>query len=90
MSFVKDPDAVLDYAIDWTDWLASRGSDTISASAWIVPDGITKDSDEFTDTVATIWLSGGTAGETYSLTNRVTTAGGRVQDKTIKIKVKEQ
>jgi hypothetical protein len=58
-AFEKDPDAVLDYAIDWTDRL---GSDTISTSTWTVPSGITKDSDNKTTAKTTIWLSGGTVG----------------------------
>lgn len=85
--FVKDPDAVLDYQADWATWL---GEDTISSSTWIVPDGITKDSDTNTTTSATVWLSGGTAGSNYSITNRIVTDGGRTDDRTIKIQVREK
>lgn len=84
----KDPNAVLDYQIDWSKWLA-RFSDTISASEWVVPAGITMNSETNTNTVATIWLSGGTAGQDYRLTNRITTTQGRTQDKTITIHVKD-
>ena len=56
--FVKDPDEVLDYSIDWSTWL---DSDTISSSSWTVESGITKDSDSNDTTSTTIWLSGGTA-----------------------------
>lgn len=83
MSFLKDPDATLDYLVDWSGWL---GSDTISASAWVVPDGITKTTDSHTTTTATVWLSGGTAGDVYRVTSRITTAGGRVNDRTITIR----
>lgn len=86
-TFLKDPDAVLDYQLDWSDWL---DSDTISTSEWIVPAGITNDSDTETTTTTTIWLSGGTAGTIYSLVNRIVTAGGRTQDQTIKIKCRER
>lgn len=83
--FTKDPDAVLDYTVDWATWL---GTDTISTSTWpVVPAGITKDSDTNSTTIATIWLSGGTIGETYQLTNRIVTAGGRTDDRTITINV---
>ena len=64
---------VKDYAIDWSRRL---GTDTIAASSWSIPVEITQDSSTFTDTVATVWLSGGTAGK-YLLTNEITTAGGR-------------
>lgn len=85
--FLKDPDAVLDYMVDWSDWL---DSDTISTSTWTVTTGITEDSDTKSDTTTTIWLSGGTVGTEYELVNRIVTAGGREDDRTIMIKVQEK
>ena len=82
----KDPNAILDYSIDWSDWL---DTDEISTSTWTVPAGITKTDESNTTTIATIWLSGGTAGTTYSLLNRITTTGGRTADQTFKIYMKE-
>lgn len=82
---VKDPDEVKDFGLVWADLLLT---DTINGSLWIVPDGITKDSDAFDGDSTTIWLSGGTDGETYRLTNRVTTAGGRTYDETCVLKCK--
>lgn len=79
--FIKDPDAVLDYSIDWSSWLAD--GETITASTWVVPDGITKDSDSFSDTATVIWLSGGTAGTTYLIPNHITTSDGREDDRTL-------
>lgn len=80
----KDPDEVLDYRIDWSGRL---DGDTISASTWAVPVGITQDSASNTTTSATIWLSGGTSGEQYTLTNRVTTTGGRTLEQKITLRV---
>lgn len=85
---VKDPSAVLDYAIDWATWLGA--TDTISASSWTVPSGITRDSDSSTGTKATIWLSGGTAGKRYEIVNSITTADGRQDHRTIVIVVSER
>lgn len=73
---------------------------TISTSTWTVPAGITKDSDAKTavtvegidyaaNTVATIWLSGGTIGETYTLVDRIVTSDGRTQDQSLKIQIEE-
>lgn len=84
---IKDPDAFLDYGRNWASWL---GDDTIVASDWIVPDGITEETASFTTTTTTIWLSGGTVGETYDLTNRITTADGRIDDRTFSIKIRER
>lgn len=86
-SFIHDPDAVLDYEIDWSAWL---GTDTISSSTWTVPSGLTEDSSTNTTTTATIWLSGGTAGTRYEVTNHIVTAGGREEDRTIQIVVRER
>lgn len=87
----KDPEEVLDYELDWEARLtdaAQETTDTISSSSWVVPSGITKNSDSNTDTTTTIWLSGGTLGETYEFLNRIVTAGGRTMDQTVKIKIR--
>lgn len=85
----KDPNEVLDYAIDWT---ARLDGDTIAASTWIVPIGITRDSDSFSASATTIWLSGGDTGVTagHVLTNRITTAAGRIMDQSVTIRVVEK
>jgi hypothetical protein len=86
----KDPDELLDYEIDWAARLAG---DTISASEWILPVGIVKDAgagDTHTDTSAVIWLSGGTLGESFVLTNRIDTAGGRIMDQSVSIKIRSK
>ena len=87
-SFVKDPNAVLDYAVDWSGWLAS--GETISTSDWTVETGLEEDSSSNTTTVATVWLSGGTAGEIYRVVNRITTNQTRTDDRTLLIKVLER
>jgi hypothetical protein len=84
--FEKDPDAVLDYQVDWSTWL---NGDTIGTSTWTVPAGITQNSGTANDATATIWLSGGSSGTTYALINRVVTAGGRTNDRTITVQVRE-
>lgn len=88
MLFVKDPNARLDYAVDWSGWLAEN--ETIQSSAWIVPPGITSDDDDSTTTSATVWLLGGTAGESYQVTNRITTNQARIDDRTIQIVVRDR
>jgi len=84
----KDPDAFIDYNIDWSKWLDAVTGDIITNSVWIVPVGLTKDNDSFTNSQTTVWLSGGVLGVTYNLVNRITTANGRIQDQTIQILVK--
>jgi hypothetical protein len=85
--YIKDPDAVLDYSIDWSGWL---DGDAIVTSTWSVAGGITIDSTTNTSTVATVWLSGGSAGRSYKIVNHIVTSGGREDDRTLEIVVRER
>jgi hypothetical protein len=79
--FLKDPNEVLDYVRDWS---ALLGEDEILTSVWTPDSGITKTAESNTTTTATVWLSGGTEGTTYGVLNRITTAGGRTHDFTLR------
>lgn len=85
----KDPDATLEYGRDWSTWLAADG-DSIVTSTWIVPPGLTVVDESNTATVALVWLSGGTAGQSYRITNRITTAQSRTDDRSIQIVVRDR
>lgn len=87
LTFIKDPEAVLDYVLDWTNWLDS--ADTISAVAVTGATGITVDSSSSTTTSTTAWVSGGTEGNTYAVTFHITTAAGRETDRTIYLRIKD-
>jgi len=93
-TFTKDPQAVLDYGFDWSDsdnggpWLET--GDTVSTSTWDVPAGITKDSDSKTTTATTIWLSGGTVGAKYKITNHIVTVNGRTDERSFYIKMESK
>jgi len=98
-TFTKDPDAVLDYKFDWmaktnlsgnTDWLET--SEIISSIIITADTGITVDSSSKTDsdTSATVWLSGGTDGITYSVACKITTSLGRTDERTISIQAEER
>lgn len=80
--FTKDPESVLDYTVNWETWL---DGDTISASSWTVPTGLTEDSDTFGNSTATVWLSGGSVGRRYDIVNHITTAAAREEDQTLTI-----
>ena len=89
MTFTKDPDAVLDYSVDWLLWLAG---DQISSSEWILEPVATiqKITDTFTNSRTVVWLGGGDRGVTYLVTNRIVTVGGRTDDRTISVKVEDR
>jgi hypothetical protein len=89
----KDPDSVMDYGADYSSWLST--GETISASAWLIDgtvvsatdtvNGLTLNSATSTTTATAAWLSGGTVGTTYTLTNRITTSAGRTEDRSMLI-----
>lgn len=88
-SFSKDPQAVLDYAVDWSKWLAVTDGEAISTSVFTVPSGIVKDLESNTTTKGVVWLSGGTVGTDYLVVHRITTNQGRTNDFSFTIKVRE-
>ncbi len=88
-SIVKDPDAVLDYSFDWTDWLAVGES----ISTWSVTvSGVTKDAEDRVGAIITVWVSGGTAGPGViaTLVCAITTNQGRTDNRTIYLKIRER
>jgi hypothetical protein len=89
-NYIKDPQAVLDYGMDWgaKGWLQS--GETITTSTWTVATGITKGATSNTTTTTTVWLSGGTVGTTYAATNTVVTSMGRTDERTITIRVQDR
>lgn len=88
-TWTKDPDSVLDYTVDWSgdNYL---GADTIASASWTVPGGITQAASSATTTTATIWLSGGVDGQDYDVANKIVTAGGRTDERTIRIQVRQR
>lgn len=90
MAFLADPSSVLDYTINWAAWLAA--SETISASTWTVATGITQTTPapSNTTTTTTIWLTAGTAGTTYLITNHITTNQGRQEDRSFSVAIADK
>lgn len=87
----KDPDSTVDYTFDWTDWL---GTDTI-LSATTIPDiasGVTVVGvPTWTGGKAvTCWLTGGTLGTTARVVCRITTTGGRTEDRTLALAIQQR
>lgn len=89
---IKDPEAVLPFTVDWSAWLTAE-NDTASAITWTVPTGLTQEATPAPTIVsgkATVWISGGTPGETYPVVCRIATTGGRVDERTIRIRVEQR
>ncbi len=86
--FTKQPNDVLDYDIDFSDWLVS--GDEVESVTVTAETGITVDSTNITSEIVKIWLSGGTDGSSYKVTALAVTEGGRTKEKEFIIKIKEQ
>ncbi len=87
-TFKKQPADVQDYDIDFSEWLAGF-SDSPASHAVEVETGITLDNHELAGSIVKVWLSGGVDGNTYKVTVRLTTVGGRTYEVEIRVKVKE-
>lgn len=86
---LKDPQAALDYAVDWgAEYLKG---DSIAQSEWHVsPDeeaGVTVLGSHFDALIATVTAVGGMAGHVYRLTNTVVLESGRVDRRSIILRV---
>lgn len=86
----KDPDDVLDYQFDWTARMATN--ETVVASVFTVVEGtVVKGVVGFTPQgVTTVWLSGGTPGETCLINNHIATSQGREYDETARLRVRSK
>lgn len=93
MSFLlKDPDAVLDYLVDWgAEYL---DADELTQSAWSVEPaedgGVIVASDQFDSTSATVSAAEGVPGHIYRLVNRVTLASGRTDSRSVIVRVEKR
>jgi hypothetical protein len=89
-TYTKDPSATLDYGLDWgaKGWLLA--GDTITASTFTVDAGLTKGTTTNDTTTTTVWLSGGTDQTDYLVVNHITTAAGRQDERTFKVKVRNR
>ena len=96
LRFQQDPEATLDY---WLCWGNLLGNDKIATVTVIAADGLVNNSSTlFTslvvddnnlphskNTVVSVWLSGGVPGIEYKVVIRITTVGGRTDDRTLVI-----
>lgn len=84
----QDKDAVLDYSLDWADWLSA--GDTIDTSVWAADAGVILTNQSTSGAITSVWVSGGTPGSWYSLTNSVVSANGKRDQRTIQLLITDQ
>jgi hypothetical protein len=90
---LKDPQAVLDYSIDWGAEYLGDG-DLIADSAWSVspdePEGVAIVGSDFDASSSSVKAAGGIAGRLYKLVNRVTLDSGRIDERSIVLRVEKR
>ena len=88
----QDKDENLDWSFDYTGVL---NGDTILSSTWALdpssPTDINVTAPSESNGVTTVWVSGGTYGRFYKVTNEVTmTPSGRIFNRTLNIRIVEK
>lgn len=90
----KDPYSVLDYSLDWTNWMPSGDTiSTITVTAETITGDSTPlaiDSNSNTDYIATATISGGTTGNIYNVEYKIDTTNGLKDSRNFRIKVLER
>ncbi len=88
-----DPGEKLDFALDWGDFLDDSGSpsDTIVGSTWAIDPLHTAISpnltaSSFSTRITSIFVDDPVLGQIYLLTNTITTAEGRVAERSITLR----
>jgi hypothetical protein len=89
---LKDPDAVLDYSVDWgAEYLLG---DLIADSDWTVdpdePDGVAIVGNDFDAATAIVKAAGGVPGRLYRLVNHVLLQSGRVDSRSVVLRVEKR
>lgn len=90
--FVKDPDAVIDYAVDWSaGYLAGEQiTDSVWSVAPVAAGGVAVMTSRTDGSKAIATLSGGHVGLVYRVTNRVVFSDGRNDERALVVRVEER
>lgn len=72
----KDPGVILDSTVSWGLWLSKHG-EAVDRFEWELPEDLDAEAEFSSRSRSQVWLSGGTAGKSYLVTNRIVTRRGR-------------
>jgi hypothetical protein len=86
--FTKQPADVIDYDIDFSEWLPV-GDTLATATPTVDVASLTLGTTVISDTGIKQWVSAGTDGLTYKVTVTVTTNGGRTVQQEFRVRVKD-
>lgn len=90
--FLKDPDARLDYEVDWSAMCGAERA--VVASSWRVsPEregGVAVSGQSLDGNIARAWVDGGREGEVVAVVNRAVFSDGAIDERSITIRVGER
>lgn len=92
--YIHDPNALLDYDVNWAPWLAT--GDSIASTTFTVVDvgivlGTGGIAPSFTTDHTKVWVTpSGMAGKEYRVMNAITTTQGRTENQTITFLVEDK
>ena len=85
----KDPNATLDFKFNWDGWLST--GETIIGQVITTASGITSASTSIIASACVVtWLIGGTSGHRYDVACKITTSASRIDERTMRIDVKNR
>lgn len=88
--FKKGPGDDLKYCFDWTPWLQSiDAGETISESEWDVPTDLTVSDEQTEASKTSCFIAGGSVGETYTISNQITTSGEQIAKRSFAVTIVE-
>lgn len=88
LNWEKDPQALLDYSIDWSAWLAE--GDSIASLTVLQSAGIVVPAQGIRGAVTAVMVGGGDDGTDEEVTLRILTSQGRTDDRTIKLLIRNR
>ncbi len=90
--FLKDPDSLLDYRVDWGATVAS-GTQIVSSSWQVVPSeagGVAVAGTGLAGAIASVRLGGGVPGHVYVVGNRVSLSDATSDERSLTIRVENR
>lgn len=86
---IKDPDSIELHGMDWSGWLQD-GDAIATVDVLVEPAGLTIDQEADAAGIVSWRMQGGEAGDDYIVTCRVTTTGGLVDDRSVRVPVRQR
>jgi hypothetical protein len=88
---IKDPNAVLDFPMDWSKWTADSG-DSLKSAEILLDAPLTMVGKTEKDGVVIPFIAGGVKGTLYAITFRITTNStpSRVEDRTVYLFIEDR